>query len=61
MRKLYARFYENTNDPVPKESNFICVDNCGGKETIDSLSLQSYNIRTWMIVYPLGKVEFVWQ
>lgn len=60
MKKLYARFYKNTNDARPEEEHFLCVSNCGSRETQESLKLNTYNTMVWLQAYPLGKVEIVW-
>lgn len=61
MKKLYAQFYINTNDPIPDKSLLIYVFNAGTGESIESTKHSAVDVVRWMRANPLGKVEYKWQ
>ena len=61
MKKLYALYFKNSNDRKPDLREFICVDNCGRSETTCVLIDEAVAITNWMLEYPNGKVELVWE
>ena len=60
MKKLYVQFFKHGASITPEEQYFVCVDNCGSRETQESIKLQAYNMSVWFTQYPHGRVNFVW-
>lgn len=60
MKKLYVRFFDQKDDQVPANTYFVCVDNCGDKERLESIELASYHISMWMRGNLERKTDFVW-
>lgn len=61
MKKLYVRYFVSQNDPTVYDEHFVCVNNCGTRETQESIAMNAYNMTVFLTQYPNGKAEFVWK
>lgn len=59
MKKLYIRFFENT-DGIPANSEEVLKQVIDGSTMVEAIGACRFMIEDWMNQYPKGKVDFVW-
>jgi len=60
MKKLYIRFFKNRGNEIPHDSNVVCNGDIGSVDAQKKIAEYSESVVVWMLLYPEGKVDFVW-